>query len=109
MRAESTRESRTESKKDITDRKDRSAERGGMCGLPWTCKRPRGCSSDVSHQSAIEGYCMLHGIKLVRVCKDVISGGKDVRPGLAEALSTLQRSADILVVLKFDRLCVPRS
>ena len=57
-----------------------------------------------AQQSAIEGYCMLHGIKLVRVCKDVISGGKDVRPGLAEALSTLQRSADILVVLKFDRL-----
>ena len=57
-----------------------------------------------AQQSAIEGYCALHGIKLVRVCKDVISGGKDVRPGLAEALSTLQRSADILVVLKFDRL-----
>ena len=57
-----------------------------------------------AQQSAIEGYCMLHGIKLVRVCKDVISGGKDVRPGLAEAISTLQRSADILVVLKFDRL-----
>ncbi len=57
-----------------------------------------------AQQSAIEGYCALHGIKLVRTFKDVMSGGKDVRPGLQEALSTLQRSADILIVLKFDRL-----
>ncbi|MFO0578471.1 MAG: recombinase family protein [Polyangia bacterium] len=33
-----------------------------------------------------------------------VRGGKDQRPGLQEALSTLQRSADILIVLKFDRL-----
>jgi DNA invertase Pin-like site-specific DNA recombinase len=57
-----------------------------------------------AQQSAIEGYCALHGIKLVRTFKDVMSGGKDVRPGLQEALSTLQRSAEILIVLKFDRL-----
>ncbi len=57
-----------------------------------------------AQQSAIEGYCMLHGIKLVKICKDVISGGKDVRPGLQEALRTLQTSADVLIVLKFDRL-----
>ncbi len=62
-----------------------------------------------AQQSAIEGYCALHGIRLVKVCKDVISGGKDVRPGLQEALRTLQISADVLIVLKFDRLCVPRS
>ncbi len=62
-----------------------------------------------AQQSAIEGYCALHGIKLVKICKDVISGGKDVRPGLAEALRTLQTSADVLIVLKFDRLSVPRS
>lgn len=57
-----------------------------------------------AQQSAIEGYCAIHGIKLVRICKDVISGGKDQRPGLQDALDTLQRSADILIVLKFDRL-----
>ena len=57
-----------------------------------------------AQQSAIEGYCMLHGIKLVKICKDVISGGKDVRPGLQDALRTLQTSADVLIVLKFDRL-----
>ena len=57
-----------------------------------------------AQQSAIEGYCALHGIKLVKICKDVISGGKDVRPGLQEALRTLQTSADVLIVLKFDRL-----
>jgi DNA invertase Pin-like site-specific DNA recombinase len=57
-----------------------------------------------AQQSAIEGYCILHGIRLVKICKDVISGGKDVRPGLQEALRTLQTSADVLIVLKFDRL-----
>ena len=57
-----------------------------------------------AQQNAIEGYCALHGIKLVKICKDVISGGKDVRPGLQEALRTLQTSADVLIVLKFDRL-----
>jgi DNA invertase Pin-like site-specific DNA recombinase len=57
-----------------------------------------------AQQSAIEGYCAIPGIKLVRICKDVISGGKDQRPGLQDALSTLERSADILIVLKFDRL-----
>ena len=57
-----------------------------------------------AQQSAIEGYCALHGIKLVRVYKDIMSGGKDQRPGLLEALDTLERSADVLIVLKFDRL-----
>ena len=57
-----------------------------------------------AQQSAIERYCALHGIKLVKTCKDVISGGKDVRPGLADALRTLRGSADVLIVLKFDRL-----
>jgi hypothetical protein len=35
-----------------------------------------------AQQAAIEGYCAIHGIKLVKLCKDVMSGGKDVRPGL---------------------------
>lgn len=57
-----------------------------------------------AQQAAIEQYCALHELKLVKVCKDVISGGKDQRPGLQDALISLERSADVLVVLKFDRL-----
>jgi len=57
-----------------------------------------------AQQAAIEQYCVLHELKLVKLCKDVISGGKDQRPGLQDALSSLERSADVLVVLKFDRL-----
>jgi len=57
-----------------------------------------------AQQSAIEQYCSLYGLKLVKVCRDVISGGKDQRPGLQEALSSLERAGDMLVVLKFDRL-----
>ena len=49
-----------------------------------------------AQQSAIEAYCALHGIQLVRICKDVMSGGKDQRPGLQEALDVLERSADVL-------------
>ena len=57
-----------------------------------------------AQQAAIEGYCSIHGIKLVKLCKDVMSGGKDVRPGLSEALRTLQTSADVLIWLKLDRV-----
>lgn len=57
-----------------------------------------------AQQAAIQSYCTMHGIKLLRICKDVLSGGKDQRPGLQEALDSLQRSADLLIVLKFDRL-----
>ena len=59
--------------------------------------------------AAIEQYCSLHGLRLLAICKDVLSGAKDQRPGLQEALHHLQRNADILVVLKFDRLIAPRS
>jgi DNA invertase Pin-like site-specific DNA recombinase len=54
--------------------------------------------------AAIEQYCAAHGYTLLKICKDVISGGKDQRPGLANALDLLTGSADILIVLKFDRL-----
>jgi DNA invertase Pin-like site-specific DNA recombinase len=57
-----------------------------------------------AQQSAIEQYCAAQGFRLVKVCKDVISGGKDQRPGLQDALTSLDRGADVLVVLKFDRL-----
>ena len=54
--------------------------------------------------AAIEQYSSLHGLKLQSICKDVISGAKAERPGLQDALESLQRGADVLVVLKFDRL-----
>lgn len=57
-----------------------------------------------AQKAAIEQYCAAHGYKLMKVCRDVISGGKDQRPGLQDALSSLEKGADILVVLKFDRL-----
>src|SRR3569832_1381017 len=57
-----------------------------------------------AQQAAIEQYCALHGLKLVKVYKDVLSGAKDQRPGLREALDSLERDASVLIVLKFDRL-----
>ena len=53
--------------------------------------------------AAIENYCTMHGLKLVRIYQDAMSGGKDQRPGLQDALETLQRNADVMIVLKFDR------
>jgi DNA invertase Pin-like site-specific DNA recombinase len=57
-----------------------------------------------AQEAAIGQYCAAHGYVLVKICKDVLSGGKSDRPGLQEALKLLERSADLLVVLKFDRL-----
>ena len=59
-----------------------------------------------AQRSAIESYCAMMGIKLVKLCQDVMSGGKDVRPGLADALRTLQGSADALRNwLRFGNRC----
>lgn len=49
-----------------------------------------------AQQAAIQQYCAAHGYKLVKVCRDVISGAKDQRQGLQDALSNLERGADIL-------------
>mgnify|MGYP002146955591 CR=1 FL=1 len=57
-----------------------------------------------AQQAAIERFCEAQGLRLVRLCRDVVSGAKEQRPGLQEALDCLQRGADVLVVLKFDRL-----
>jgi DNA invertase Pin-like site-specific DNA recombinase len=54
--------------------------------------------------AAIEQYCTMQGLKLVQIHKDVLSGGKSERPGLQEALRSLHRGVNVLVVLKFDRL-----
>ena len=57
-----------------------------------------------AQQSAIAQYCALHGLKLVKVYQDILSGGKDRRPGLQDALKHLGSGGDVLVVVKFDRL-----
>jgi len=57
-----------------------------------------------AQQAVIAQYCALHGLKLVKVYQDILSGGKDRRPGLQEALKQLSSSGDVLVVVKFDRL-----
>ena len=62
-----------------------------------------------AQQGAIRQYCELHGLRLLATYQDVLSGGKSQRPGLTDALSRLRRDADVLVVVKFDRLIAPRS
>lgn len=50
---------------------------------------------------AIQSYCSSHGLKLIQVFQDIESGARADRKGLADALAT---KADVMVVLKFDRL-----
>ena len=50
-----------------------------------------------AQQAAIEQYCQAQGYKLVAIYKDVLSGAKDQRPGLKEALGRLERGVDVLV------------
>ena len=54
-----------------------------------------------AQRHAIQAYCSMHGLQLIKICQDVESGGKATRPGLANALSI---KADVVVVLKFDRV-----
>jgi len=54
-----------------------------------------------AQRHAIQAYCSLNGLRLIKICQDVESGGKADRPGLADALSV---KADVVVVLKFDRV-----
>ena len=84
--------------------KEQSPRRAvGYVRVSTDMQAAEGMSLD-AQRSAIASYCAMMGIKLVKLCQDVMSGGKDVRPGLADALRTLQGSADVLIVLKFDRL-----
>ena len=57
-----------------------------------------------AQQAAIERYCALYDLSLVAIYKDVLSGRKPQRPGLQEALTALQDTADVLIVFRFDRL-----
>lgn len=54
-----------------------------------------------AQRHAIQAYCGSQGLRLIRIYQDVESGGRADRAGLAEALGM---RADVLVVLKFDRL-----
>jgi len=45
-------------------------------------------------------------LHLLQIHEDVESGGRADRKGLAQALAT---AADVVIVLKFDRLIAPRS
>lgn len=54
-----------------------------------------------AQRHAIQAYCSMQGQRLIKICQDVESGGKADRIGLAEALAI---KADVVVVLKFDRI-----
>src|ERR1043165_3861338 len=54
-----------------------------------------------AQRHAIEAYCSVNGLRLIKICQDVVSGGRADRPGLAEALAV---KADVVVALKFDRV-----
>jgi DNA invertase Pin-like site-specific DNA recombinase len=54
-----------------------------------------------AQKHAIQAYCSVQGLRLIRIYQDIESGGKADRVGLTEALSV---KADIVIVLKFDRL-----
>jgi DNA invertase Pin-like site-specific DNA recombinase len=54
-----------------------------------------------AQRAAIQSYCESVGLGLLQIHEDVESGGRADRKGLARALAT---RADVVVVLKFDRL-----
>lgn len=57
-----------------------------------------------AQKAAIVHFCAARGFKLSHIFTDVVSGAKSQRPGLALALGALEKGADVLVVLKLDRL-----
>jgi len=57
-----------------------------------------------AQRAAIEQYCALHGLQLVKICQDVLSGAKEQRPGLQDALRSLDRGAAVLVMRKLARV-----
>lgn len=98
-----TRGTHTDEHRDIAANNVRMRKAVGYIRVSTDMQAADGLSLD-AQTAAIEQYCSMQGLRLVRVCQDVISGAKDQRPGLEDALGTLQRGADVLVVLKFDRL-----
>ncbi|HNN92082.1 MAG TPA: recombinase family protein [Pseudomonadota bacterium] len=104
MAAERQRQGATaRNEKGATDRSDLVRTAIGYVRVSTDMQASEGVSLE-AQQGAIRQYCELHGLRLLGIHQDVLSGGKSQRPGLADALSRLRRDADVLVVVKFDRL-----
>lgn len=54
-----------------------------------------------AQRHAIQSYCSMCGLRLIKIFQDIESGGKADRSGLRDALAI---KADVVVVLKFDRI-----
>ena len=91
------------SRGDITNGNATGRRAVGYIRVSTDMQASDGLSLD-AQTAAIEQYCAMTGLRLVQIQRDVLSGGKSDRPGLQDALRTLQRGAEVLVVLKFDRL-----
>lgn len=91
------------SRGDITNGNAMGRRAVGYIRVSTDMQAADGLSLD-AQTAAIEQYCAMTGLRLVQIHRDVLSGGKSDRPGLQDALRTLQRGAEVLVVLKFDRL-----
>ena len=89
--------------RDITSDNGMARRAVGYIRVSTDMQASDGLSLD-AQTAAIEQYCAMQALKLVQIHKDVLSGGKSDRPGLQDALRTLARGTDVLVVLKFDRL-----
>jgi DNA invertase Pin-like site-specific DNA recombinase len=89
--------------RDITHDQGSTRKAVGYIRVSTDMQAADGLSLD-AQTAAIEQYCAAQGFQLIGVCKDVSSGAKSERSGLQEALKSLQQGADVLVVLKFDRL-----
>jgi predicted site-specific integrase-resolvase len=59
-----------------------------------------------AQRAVIVAYCTSHDLQLLRIYQDVESGAKSDRAGLRDALGS---KANVFVVIKFDRICAPRS
>ena len=55
-------------------------------------------------QSAIQAFANAEGLTIIQWCRDVESGSKNERPGLAEALKNSKILSCPIVVAKLDRL-----
>ena len=76
----------------------------GYCRVSTRMQADEGISID-AQKELIRKWCDLTDSKLIKIFTDVISGAKEERPGLDEALNYIETDkADTLVVLKFDRL-----
>jgi len=77
----------------------------GYVRLSTTMQADDGLSL-AAQRAAIVAYCTSHDLQLLRIYQDVESGAKSDRAGLRDALAS---KANVFVVIKFDRICVPRS